>query len=825
MRRPAAPSIITFGAIAGVVAVVLWQLHPSLLLSNTTITGGDTGAHVGLAGFLKTNLLPHGHMTGWDPGAYDGFPLNTLYFPLPDFLAAVAGYIIPFNIAFKLVTILGSLTLPVAAWLFGRLSGLERPRPAVLAIFTLPFLFEQSFQIYGGNLYSTMAGEYAFSLGLSFALVFLGLAVRGMKTGRYRATTAVVLGICILCHLLTALFALAGAVVILILSGPTRRRIWWMVVSVGGGLLLVSWWLVPFAADQAYSTNMGWLNVSTYVQALFPGGDLWAIVLAGMGTVMAVVVAIRNRQSAPLLLAVLGITAALVVRFDPQWTLYNVRFLPFYMLCVYLLAGYFVAEVFIGVAKAVRRLRLALWSDAVATAAVAVTDGPVTDGPVTDGTVAGPTVSDGMEEPRVPSEVGTVDPARVAWPRPRFGPWAPGAVTVPIVAMLAALVVVLPPLVPWMDSDAGKLLHHTFTPSNVASWAEWNYSGYQNTPGAKELYDGIIPTMQKVGKEYGCGRAMWEYNSSLDRFGTPESLMLLPYWTNNCIDSLEGVLFESSATTPYHFINQAELSAAPSEAVVSATTGIQYGPLDVGLGVQHLQLLGIKYYMASSPETQAQAAADPELTLVATTGPWPSTYTGAVGSTTWKIYEVHDASIVTPLKKTPDVLTDTAAGQGSWLPVAQKWYADPARWDQQLVVGGPAGWDRTATPATPPVGHPLPPVKVTDVKVGIDSLSFHVDRTGVPVMVGISYFPNWQATGATGPWRAEPDMMVVDPTSHQVTLTYGSTSADRVGLVLSLVGLLVLAELVRRRSLQSGWSPLWSRARRRGARERGNGQG
>jgi hypothetical protein len=593
-----------------------------------------------------------------------------------------------------------------------------------------------------------------------------------------------------------------------------------MVVSVGGGLLLVSWWLVPFAADQAYSTNMGWLNVSTYVQALFPGGDLWAIVLAGMGTVMAVVVAIRNRQSAPLLLAVLGITAALVVRFDPQWTLYNVRFLPFYMLCVYLLAGYFVAEVFIGVAKAVRRLRLALWSDAVATAAAAVTDGTVTDG-----TVAGPTVSDGMEEPRVPSEVGTVDPARVAWPRPRFGPWAPGAVTVPIVAMLAALVVVLPPLVPWMDSDAGKLLHHTFTPSNVASWAEWNYSGYQNTPGAKELYDGIIPTMQKVGKEYGCGRAMWEYNSSLDRFGTPESLMLLPYWTNNCIDSLEGVLFESSATTPYHFINQAELSAAPSEAVVSATTGIQYGPLDVGLGIQHLQLLGIKYYMASSPETQAQAAADPELTLVATTGPWPSTYTGAVGSTTWKIYEVHDASIVTPLKKTPDVLTDTAAGQGSWLPVAQKWYADPARWDQQLVVGGPAGWDRTATPATPPVGHPLPPVKVTDVKVGIDSLSFHVDRTGVPVMVGISYFPNWQATGATGPWRAEPDMMVVDPTSHQVTLTYGSTSADRVGLVLSLVGLLVLAELVRRRSLQSGWSPLWSRARRRGARERGNGQG
>jgi hypothetical protein len=141
------------------------------------------------------------------------------------------------------------------------------------------------------------------------------------------------------------------------------------------------------------------------------------------------------------------------------------------------------------------------------------------------------------------------------------------------------------------------------------------------------------------------------------------------------------------------------------------------------------------------------------------------------------------------------------------------------------VAGGPAGWARTATPSTPPAGHPLPSVKVTDVKVGIDSLSFHVDRTGVPVVVGISYFPNWQATGATGPWRAEPNMMVVDPTSHTVTLTYGSTKADKIGLVLSLVGLLVLAELVRRRSLESGWSPLWSRARRREARERAHGQG
>jgi hypothetical protein len=808
MRRPAAPAIITFGAVAGVIAIVVWQLHPSLLLSSTTITGGDTGAHVGLAGFLKSNLLPHGHITGWDPGAYDGFALNTFYFPLPDLLAALGGSVISFAVAFKLMTILGSLTLPIAAWLFGRLSGLERPRPAVLAIFTLPFLFDQSFTIYGGNLYSTMAGEYSFSLGLSFALVFLGLCVRGMKTGRYRATAAVVLAVCVLCHVLTAMFALAGALAIFLLAGPTLRRLWWMVASVGGGLLLVSFWAVPFGLDQAYSTNMGWENVTTYVSSLLPAGDLWAIVLACMGTVVAIVVAIVKRQSGPVLLAVLGVTGALVVRFDPQWTLYNVRFLPFYLLCVYLLAGYFVAEAGVAVAKGVRQIRLALWADAVAAHVMAVPPGLPMGAPGAPVTVDGPGAAVAVDLARAPTGPG---PVRPGWPRPRFGPWAPGAITVPIVAMLAACSVVVPPLVPWLDSHVGTLFHHQFAPSNVASWSDWNYSGYQNTPGAKELYNGIIPTMEKVGKTDGCGRAMWEYNSDLNRFGTPESLMLLPYWTNNCIDSIEGVLFESSATTPYHFLNQAELSAAPSEAVVSETTGLQYGPLNVSLGVQHLQLLGIKYFMASSPSVQAEANADPSLSLVATTGPWDTLYQGDELVTTWKIYEVHDASMVTPLTKTPDVMTKTGEGQGSWLPVAQQWYAEPARWSQQLVVGGPSSWIRTADTTTPPNGHPLPPMTVSKVKVGTDSLSFHVDRTGVPVEIAISYFPNWKASGATGPWRAEPNLMVVDPTSKNVILTYGSTGADHLGLLLSILGLLVLAVLIRRRSHFTGWSPLWTR--------------
>ena len=159
---------------------------------------------------------------------------------------------------------------------------------------------------------------------------------------------------------------------------------------------------------------------------------------------------------------------------------------------------------------------------------------------------------------------------------------------------------------------------------------------------------------------------MWEYSASENRFGTPEALMLLPFETNGCIDSMEGLLFESSATTPYHFLNQAELSAGPSEPEV----GLPYGPLDVTLGVQHLQLLGVKYFMAETPQVEQEAAADPDLQLVAKSGPWTYNYSGADTTTTWQIYLVKDSPLVTPLANDPVVLSGVKPGPSSWLGTA-----------------------------------------------------------------------------------------------------------------------------------------------------------
>src|SRR5205085_4372070 len=118
--------------------------------------------------------------------------------------------------AFKLVTVAGILSLPVAAWAFGRLSGMRFPGPALLAVATVPFLFYSGFSsgggswsytIYGGNIASTLAGEFSFSISLSLALVFLGVFARSLDTGKYRVWAAVLLALTGLSHLLPTMFA------------------------------------------------------------------------------------------------------------------------------------------------------------------------------------------------------------------------------------------------------------------------------------------------------------------------------------------------------------------------------------------------------------------------------------------------------------------------------------------------------------------------------------------------------------------------------------------------------------------------------------------
>ncbi|MCU1457338.1 MAG: hypothetical protein JWL73_1430 [Actinomycetia bacterium] len=726
--------LVSLVVVGGAVLFVFWQLHPDLIFRNTLPTGGDNGGHVWGPAFLRDHILNHGRLSGWAPDWYSGFPAYQFYMVVPALFVVALDVILPYAVAFKLVTVLGVCTLPVAAWAFGKLAGARFPSPELLALGTLPFLFDTGFSIYGGNVASTLAGEFAFAISLSFALLALGLVANGMRTGRHRAAAAVALALTVLCHLIPAIFAIVGCAVIFLSHRPNRARVWWMVTAGLTAIALSGFWLFPFVARHAYFNDMGWVKLDALGDNLFPGRLLWAFILAAVALVGA---AIRRDRLAPTIAAI-GVVIGLGFAYAPQAALWNARLLPFWYLCLYLVAALGFLELALGIRWFILELVAA----------------------------------------------GAPTSARRSR---RTEQWTRYAV--PFVAGLVVITGVGGPLgaLPdwWPKPNT--------TVSYLPGWARSHYAGYPAAPAYGE-FQAFVSTMAKVGRQNGCGQSLWEFSSDLDRYGSTMAPMLLPYFTDGCIGSMEGVYFESSQTTPFHFLMQSTLSAAPSRP----QRDLPYTGLDVRLGVQQLQLMGIRYYMASSASAIQQAAADTDLREVATTGPW-------------HVYEVKGTAPVVGLPYLPAVL-----GKGAWRDNAISWFAGPT-WPVELARSGPPSWPRVSS-GTNLTQVPVAPAKVTNVRRNDDRISFDVDKIGTPVLVRTSYYPNWVAEGAKGPYRVAPNQMVVVPTSKHVRLRYGRTPVDLAGSTLTLLGLggftalillppLPVAAAVRRRRSSRGAGP------------------
>ncbi len=778
---------------------VLWVVNPDgVLFSRTTPTGGDLGAHVWGPAFLRDELLPGLRLTGWTPDWYAGFPAYHFYMVVP-MLAVVAvdiGLATPllvvvlpalvaagvlvvrrrsehhrwwlvglalamvvvvpvhYGMAIKWVTVAGLVVMPVAGWATGRLAGLPFPGPALTSVATLPFLFDRSFNIMGGNLMSTMAGEFAYALAVSACLVYLGLLVRGLETGRGRVPAALLLALTGLCHLLVAFYALVASAVALVVR-PGREALRWLLTTGAVAGLCSAFWILPFWWRRDHLNDMAWHKLTAFRSYLWDRSDLAAdfltndpplqpvIVLAGLGLLLSV--AFRRRLG--FVLAGSAVVLGLAFVHLPEGRLYNGRILPAYYLSLYLLAAMAVADV----------LRLA--------------------GRLLDGLRRSTTGRPG----RLVSGGGAL-------------------VAFSAVVLLVGMPLRVMPLGS-MDGNTYRWIGLETTELNLGrSWVRWNFEGYENRVGdssgggweeQRDLADTMMNLARAAGGDgtgatgdrSGCGRLMWEYGSELVRYGTPMALMLLPHWTNGCIGSMEGLYFEASTTTPYHFLVQSELSVAPSQA----QRGLPYRGFDLDAGVDHLQQLGVSWYAAFSERAVREARAHPGLDEVATSGPWT-------------VFGVRDSALVTALDLEPAVYTDV--DHETWL--------DPSVEVFQLgstavprTIGGPAGWQRLATEEDPE-RRSLPAVAVTDVVADVDRLAFRVDRVGVPVLVRTSYFPNWKASGAEGPWRVTPNLMVVVPTSEEIELSYGRTTVDMVAILLTLIGAGLVVAMVRRPRREPG---------------------
>jgi 6-pyruvoyl-tetrahydropterin synthase related domain len=775
-RAPTARQInITLLVLLSVIIVA--EMRLDLILTTTTPTGGDNGGHIWTADYVRREMLPHLRLIGWSNDWFGGVPVLGFYFPAPTWLIVALSFVLPYQIAYKIVTILGIATLPVLCHGLGKHYGLKPTRSLFLGLSAFPFLLSRHFRILGGNILSTMAGEFSFSISLSFAVLYAGLLVQLLRTGRRRSATAVVLALTGLSHIVPTLFALAftvAATVVELRRKEAKRQLTDIAAIGAVAGLLAGFWLLPFARNLPYANSMDYERYTHFIKTLFPffsdssslqtpkDGSAAACAALILGAV-AVVVGFWRRDRLTMTLALTMAIIGVGFRVAPQGAMWNIRLLPLWFFCAYLLAGQ----------------------------TVAVVVGAIFDA-------------------RRPDETRVTRNAAPAI-----------AGTLLFVATAGAALQILPPFLPipvvadtkhGLRLTLGRLGDTTEykTGPKPFGWAASNAQGSEKKTGWPE-YTALLTAL----KPLPCGRALWEPDKNYTRFGSSMALMQLPYWTNSCIQSSEGLYFEASLTAPFHWLTTALVAPKPS----NPQRRLPYPTYDLTRGVTKMRQLGIRYFIAHSPKVNQDAATLPDLRIAAKTP-------------TFTVYEIADNAVVTALQQTPVVVTGIGSGLNDGFTdvgIAQ-WMGSDNAYPVTLVTSGPSDWPRTLAEIKPPAvvpytsgaktvtpvpkrglgvvlgplrgGNPdrhLEPVTVSKVAVNPMSVRFHVDRTGVPVLVRISWFPNWQARSAKGPYRAMPNYMVVIPTGNDVVLDYGQTGTDRLGLAATLLGLTGAVGLRRKR--------------------------
>ena len=782
-RRLNTQQVISLVVVAGSTLMLFLTLHPELIFRNNTPTGGDMGAHVYGPAFLRDSLLPNFRLNGWSNDWYAGFPMYRFYMLIPALAVLVVDLITPYGVALKVIAVIGILTLPICTWLFGKLARFAFPIPELLTLASLVFLYDESFTIYGGNIASTMAGEFSFSIALSLAILTFGLFIRALNEHRGRMVTSVVLALSALSHGIVLLFVFGGVILIAALW-LNRRNLNTAFIIIGTAILLSAFWVVPFLTSHAFMTDMKYEPrpsgaADSFWSMFFPLSVYWNIFITIFAVVGFAVCVLRRIRVG----IWMGVYCALLVvgvfvgreSLPVIGLLWNPRLLPFLYLLRYMLMMIGIYEFVIGVVRFYQLERLASRA-----------------------------LEQQSQEPLVPL-VSLRE-------RPRFGIYWIAIMALLVVGIIGFRFQELP-LSRVVTNSAGetqyqwgplktKLSNDGF----VDGWARWNFSGYEGKSAYAEYRD-VVETMRSLGKDpaYGCGRALWENNGELNKYGTTMALMLLPHWTKGCIGSMEGLNFEAAGTTPYHFITAAAMSKRSSNPVRE----LRYDN-NAGLGVRYLQELGVRYYMAFTPEAIDQAKAQSALVEVARSGPWV-------------IYQVANSDLVVPLTTQPVVVKNGSGDpKERWLEIGTSWFQHPEDWAAVPVANGPKSWQRIdlavdltrregepgdpsrrvdiVIPSQPIVVVASDPVQVSNVVLDDSAISFSVDKIGTPILVRMSYFPNWKVSGATGPYRVAPNMMVVIPTQLDVKLHFGYTKLDIFANLLTVIGIAILLVRWRRRA-------------------------
>ena len=697
--------------------VLVLFLRIDLIFQDNTPTGGDMGAHiVAIDTFIK-DFMPNFQINGWSNDWFGGYPLYYFYFPIPPLITFFLNLAFPFGVAFKIMVAMSTI---LVVYSFEKLMRKTSNQFSIYgASAGLFYVFTESFTIYGGNLASTLAGQYSFGYSLAFANLSIFYLIKSKNNFRF-PISSIFLALCLMSHLIPFIIYVP-------IYGfywlSKKQKLNQKILSISIFLALVSRWSLSLFMNLEYTTNMSYTPFSRLNDLI--KNDILPIIFILLGLLILKHKNLIKSKSLNLFDLYIISSSLLLYFFVPEGALWNGRLVSFFNLGIVFIF-FKTIEIFVEdlnfYQQGVNVLTILFFGITIYCLYIF------------------------------------------------YEKWSTYQsylnLYIPIIFLILTYAILnLNNVVVQLNLLIVSIIFSTI--SFLPHWLNWNFTGYEGKNDWNQI-ESLYTQLENLRP----GRIMWEPNSDMNKYGTPMTLMTIPYFTKHT--SMEGLYFDSSITTPFHFISVSGLAKRPSNPV----GGLSYINNQFDKGVDYLYDLGVDYFISYTEEIESKAINSDRLTFLFSSEPF-SVF--EVNSSKIELIN-QDIVVFSKVNKQEGILSSLFRDTNI-TNFFQKAYENFDELDEKRVVEV-----SNKTVIQPSNKNDL---EVTDVKITNKKISFFTNNPGELHLIKVSYFPNWSISKGLGPFRTSPSFMSVIPNQEYVEINFEKTTLEKNSFYFSIFSLLL----------------------------------
>ncbi len=313
------------------------QIPWNLIFRDTMVSGGDTGSHNYIVYKLKS-IFPV--IKTWTHDWYGGFPFLYFYPPLMFVISVLLSFFMKLNVAFKITTLLGTLLMPICVYLGLKFLGYKKHIPEIGAVGSILFLFLEIFNIYGGNIPSTLAGEFSYSFSFALFFLFIGLLSKGVDENKYILPNVIILACMALAHPFPVISASIYGGLLIFLRKDWKKRLVYIMKVFLMAFCITAFWSIPFLYYKSYTSMMNWYQ-TIKIEEILPR----FLVVFQFGALLGIFFSIKEKSSKIFNFLIIGIPNFVLFMLINNSPIYNTRFLPFVIMSYVLLGAVGLGEV------------------------------------------------------------------------------------------------------------------------------------------------------------------------------------------------------------------------------------------------------------------------------------------------------------------------------------------------------------------------------------------------------------------------------------------------------------------------------------------------